>query len=140
MLSTEIQASKVFRLAFLYGYPLLIVGGWLSRLTMGDLSMHDVQNSANTFFIPCIFHWLTDLDCPGCGITRSLVAMFLWSPTWSFYFHPLGPVFAAVALFYWLSLILDSARVLFERCVAVFNRYSVSILLIVFAWGIFRNF
>lgn len=140
MHTTETQSSKLFRSLYFYGYPLMIVSGLFLRLYIGELSMHQVQSTAGTFFIPCIFHWLTDFDCPGCGITRSLTAMFLWSPLWSFYFHPLGPVFAILALFYWFSLVFVRVERWFVRCAQLFNAHSVSLLVIILAWGIFRNF
>jgi hypothetical protein len=51
----------------------------------------------------CSFHTVTGLDCPFCGITRSMVALAhgRWSDSISF--HPLGPallVFLLAQIFY----------------------------------------
>ena len=47
----------------------------------------------------CPFKLLTGLPCPGCGMTRSVVALLHGDPATSFYFHPLGlPMVAALVL------------------------------------------
>lgn len=135
-----INSKRVFEAIYFYAYPLILLSGLVLRLYLGEISFNFVQDAASTIHIPCIFHWMTALDCPGCGITRSLTAMYLWSPVVSFYFHPLGPIFAFMGLFYWLSLELVNVRRWFDELVLFFNAHAVSALLIVIAWGIFRNF
>lgn len=46
----------------------------------------------------CVFHNVTGYPCPGCGMTRSVVAFAhgLWAQ--SIFYHPLGPIaFAIIA-------------------------------------------
>ncbi|MCC6137139.1 MAG: DUF2752 domain-containing protein [Bdellovibrionaceae bacterium] len=112
----------------------------LFRFYMGEISPLQIQNGASRLYIPCIFHWLTELDCPGCGITRSLMALYLWSPQWSFYFHPLGPILGLLSFFYWLSFGFEFIEKICCAGQAFFNRHSMSFLLVILAWGIFRNF
>jgi hypothetical protein len=38
----------------------------------------------------CPFKLATGLPCPGCGLTRAVVAALHGDPSTSFYFHPLG--------------------------------------------------
>jgi hypothetical protein len=38
----------------------------------------------------CLFRWATGIDCPACGITRSLMAAFSGNVMESFRFHPAG--------------------------------------------------
>ena len=47
--------------------------------------------------MPCLFHLLTGLYCPGCGGTRAVKYLLRGQITESFVYHPLVP-FAAVAV------------------------------------------
>lgn len=40
---------------------------------------------------PCISRLITHIPCPGCGLTRSFVAMWRGDPVLAFRYHPLGP-------------------------------------------------
>lgn len=60
--------------------------------------------------IPCLFHEITGLYCPGCGGTRAVKALLSGHPILSFWYHPLVLYCAAVALWfaaayfiYWLT-------------------------------------
>ncbi|MFN8522077.1 MAG: DUF2752 domain-containing protein [Chloroflexota bacterium] len=46
----------------------------------------------------CPFRVLTGLPCPGCGMTRSVVAALHGDLSTSLFYHPLGPVMLALAL------------------------------------------
>src|SRR5690348_8340698 len=47
----------------------------------------------------CLFHHLTGLPCPGCGMTRSVVCCAHGAWGQAVAFHPLGPlVFAGLVL------------------------------------------
>ncbi|MGO9483536.1 MAG: DUF2752 domain-containing protein [Rhodomicrobium sp.] len=46
----------------------------------------------------CLFKALTGLDCPACGITRSVSALCDFDLTGSFALHPGGPFVAALVL------------------------------------------
>lgn len=135
-----IVSKKNFESLYFYLYPLVLLSGLFFRLYYGEITIQHVQGTANALYLPCVFHWLTDLDCPGCGITRSLTAMYFWSPSISFYFHPLGPFLAFLSLIYWFGLELVKVRRVYTRLVAFFNAHAISVLFVVIAWGVFRNF
>jgi hypothetical protein len=44
----------------------------------------------------CLFKWATGIDCPGCGITRSVMALLGGHWAESFRFHPAGPIVLAI--------------------------------------------
>lgn len=46
----------------------------------------------------CPFKVTTGLPCPGCGLTRSAVALLHGDPMTSLYYHPLGAPIIAVAV------------------------------------------
>jgi len=46
----------------------------------------------------CPFKLATGLPCPGCGLTRSAVALLHGDPMTSLFFHPLGAPIIAVAV------------------------------------------
>ncbi len=54
----------------------------------------------------CPFRLLTGLPCPGCGMTRSLVALTHGDVLGALFFHPLGPI-VALAL---VALLLRTTR------------------------------
>lgn len=131
---------RVWRTAFLWMYPLVLLSGLLLRGHLGDVNISSLQTASEVFYVPCVFHWFTDWECPGCGITRSLIAMYLWHPTLSFYFHPLGPIIAFLTLFYWFSLLHKRIEDMWAQMMRWFGCYAYSALAVVLVWGVLRNF
>ena len=88
--------------------------------------------------IPCPFHTLTGLDCPGCGITRMMLAFSRadWAAARAanaglFYLSPWLALVLGRALWLWLTG--RSANTLFLRVAGV-----ITIVFLV-VWGILRN-
>lgn len=71
----------------------------------------------------CWFHRVTALPCPGCGLTRSVVALARGDWRTSVAFHPFGPLVLAWALVAIASVLLRGARR--ERAVEAFGRLRV---------------
>ena len=46
------------------------------------------MGKADIFLIPCPFKYLTNLDCPGCGFQRSVLALIQGNFTQSFHLYP----------------------------------------------------
>ena len=54
----------------------------------------------------CVWHLLWGIDCPGCGLVRSLVALVLGRFEESVVLHPLGiPLFLWLVNLWWLKKI-----------------------------------
>lgn len=56
--------------------------------------------------IPCVFHEITGLYCPGCGGTRAVKALLLGEIRLSFFYHPLVLYCAVVAAWFSVSYFL----------------------------------
>ena len=48
--------------------------------------------------VPCIFHALTDLACPGCGMTRACVALVQGKFGTAWYYHPFSFLIVGLAI------------------------------------------
>ncbi|MFU8802247.1 MAG: DUF2752 domain-containing protein [Bradymonadaceae bacterium] len=120
-------------LVYVLGFAALLVSGRLYEQTPLD------------GVIWCVFRRATGLDCPGCGITRSLVSMMHGDVAASLSAHPFGLLFFATLGIVAIHRGLESAlnrkvgwpgEALWAR---VGNRVLGAILLIVVAFGIWRN-
>ena len=56
--------------------------------------------------MPCIFHELTGLYCPGCGGTRAVKALLGGEVLASFFYHPLVLYCAVIAVWFAVSYFL----------------------------------
>lgn len=61
------------------------------------------------YMLPCMNKWFFGLDCPGCGLQRSLV--FLWHGEFAKAFHIFPAVFTMMIFVFFLGLhLLDRTR------------------------------
>ena len=60
--------------------------------------------------LPCIFHMLTGLYCPGCGGTRAFFLLFTGHPLRSFLYHPIVLYGAGAAIFLLLCAALHKKK------------------------------
>lgn len=82
--------------------------------------------------IPCVFHEVTGLYCPGCGITRSLLSLLELDIVQAFKFNPLW--FFLVPL-YTTYVLMSKAKL--KRA----SQFTMTAILIgTIAFGILRNF
>ena len=91
------------------------------------------------FLIPCIFHEITGLHCPGCGITRMIISILQLNLYQAFRYNML--IFVLFPFF--LVLLFDYGISYFIKKEPLYKKvsrivwYIVIFLLIVF--GILRN-
>ncbi len=66
------------------------------------------------FGIPCLFHELTSLRCPGCGITRMVIAIVRLDFKTAFSCNPFvfitGPFIIAYIAFYEIKYVISGSR------------------------------
>ena len=90
--------------------------------------------------IPCILHELTGLDCPGCGMTRAVLALARLDVAAAFGYNAIWPVILGYLL--WVGLGMSAS---FVKRGEVFylpgkTRMHAVILAVILAFGVLRNF
>ena len=59
-------------------------------------------NKVFNFTIPCLFHEITNLYCPGCGITRMFLSLFKLDFYQAFRYNPLVFILLILSIVYFL--------------------------------------
>ena len=92
------------------------------------------------FYIPCIFHELTGLDCPGCGITRCLFYLVNLKIGDAFRVNPLVFIYLPFIIAYYLY---QSYLYIYNKkdkiLIKIPNYVTYIILVITIIYGIVRN-
>ena len=91
------------------------------------------------FAIPCFFHLLTGLNCPGCGVTRMLISLFKLDFSDAFNYNAGMFCFLPILLLlfaYWLYRYIRYGIKKSPKPIDVACWVIVGILL---AWGVVRN-
>lgn len=86
--------------------------------------------------IPCVFHELTGLYCPGCGITRLLFSLLELNFFQAFRSNPLVFILLILIILY---LILKLILKRFNINLTIPNYIYYFLLIIVILFGILRN-
>ncbi len=86
--------------------------------------------------IPCVFHELTGLYCPGCGITRLLFSLLELNFYQAFRSNPLVFILLMLSILY---LILKLILKRFNINLTIPNYIYYFLLIIVIIFGILRN-
>ena len=99
-----------------------------------------VVNNKTGFYIPCFFHEITGLDCPGCGITRCLFYLVNLNIKDAFLVNPLIflylPFIVAYYLYYSYLYIYNKK----DKILIKIPHFIIYIVLgITILYGILRN-
>ena len=88
--------------------------------------------------IPCPFYLLTNLYCPGCGITRMLMSIAKLDFYSAFYYNPL--LFVTLR-FILAVLVVSEVRYVKngERTIGVLKYFLYAELILLLLFGIIRN-
>lgn len=83
--------------------------------------------------IPCIFNKVTNLYCPGCGITRSIKSLLSLDFYQAFRYNMLTTILLPFLVFYFIySFIL-------KKDLKLPNYFWYTLLIIIISFGILRN-
>ena len=99
-----------------------------------------IINKKTGFYIPCIFHEITGLDCPGCGITRCLFHLINLRIGEAFKVNPLVFILLPFIVAYFLY---QSYLYIYNKkdkiLVKIPNYVMYTLLFITIVYGIIRN-
>ena len=90
--------------------------------------------------IPCFFHKITGLYCPGCGLTRCLSSIISLNFYQAFRYNPLMFIFLPILIPYLLYLYINFIFDLEDKITKKIPNYIWNIIfVIVVLFGILRN-
>lgn len=104
---------------------------WGSFFAIGLVAYIKIWLPLTNLGIPCPFHTLTGLYCPGCGITRAATELLQLNVQTSFHYNRLIYVLIPLYGFYWLSQ-------RYNKKIAA-NVIMVFMTILTIAFGILRN-
>lgn len=91
-------------------------------------------------FLPCAFHRVTGLWCPGCGLTRGTHALFTGHPVEALGYNLFTPLALVGIVLAWATWALRcwgrAVRSPFERMP---ERWGQGLLVLVLVYGVVRN-
>ena len=90
--------------------------------------------------IPCLFHEITGLYCPGCGFTRMLFALVRFKIPEAFGYNQLLFILLPFLVFYFIYNIYLYITAKKDKILKKIPNYVYIILLvIIISWGVVRN-
>lgn len=87
-------------------------------------------------YIPCIFHKITGLYCPGCGITRMIISLLKMNFCQAFRYNPLAFILLPLFICYYIIKYIFYLK---NKQLIINNKVWYTILMIVILFGIIRN-
>ncbi len=94
-------------------------------------------NQRYSFSIPCLFHEITGLYCPGCGITRLLFSLLQLDFLNAFKSNPL--IFVLIVLYMGYLLLKIVLKITKNKEITIPNYVYYILLVIVILFGVVRN-
>ncbi len=79
----------------------------IGAAAIGFLALRLLHVDLRRLMLPCLFHYVTGLYCPGCGGTRALIALSRLHLMQSLRCHPLVPYGAVLAGGFWIRKTLE---------------------------------
>lgn len=87
--------------------------------------------------IPCIFHEITGLYCPGCGITRMLISFIKFRFIEAFNYNELCFIYLILAIAYYIYYFIS--KLLKKVPKKINNKTWIFLVIITCFYGIIRN-
>lgn len=94
---------------------------------------------ATGWAVPCVFHKLTGLLCPGCGISRMCIALMRLDFRAAFHYHPLVMLLAPFWLYAFLTWLVSYIREGKREQTKAQKGIVLGSIVLLLAFGILRN-
>ncbi len=97
-------------------------------------------NKYTGFYIPCLFHEITGLKCPGCGITHLVFDLLNFRIIEAFYDNPLVFIYLPFIIMYYFYMIYLYIYDKKDKIISKIPNYVWGLLItITILFGILRN-
>ncbi len=120
--------------------PLKIAAAAAAALSAAIIlaALYAFEPSAGSFFPKCLFHQITGLNCPGCGLQRAIHALMHGHVAEAVRFNAILPVLAVVVAAYGIAYALRNR---FPHISKAFTstRAAMLVLALIVAWWVLRN-
>lgn len=93
-------------------------------------------NKKYNIYIPCIFHKITGLYCPGCGVTRMLISILNLNFYQAFRYNPLIFILLPFIITYYILYYIYWLQ---NKKIIIRNELWYTLLIIIILYGIIRN-
>lgn len=90
-------------------------------------------------YIPCVFHEITNLYCPGCGVTRMLLSLIKGQFYQAFRYNPLLFTMLPVFTFLLIDYLYNSQKNKKSLYQKIPNKIWIILLIIIIIYGVIRN-
>ena len=90
-------------------------------------------------FIPCLFHEITGLYCPGCGVTRMIISILKLDFYQAFRYNPLLFILFPVFIILFINYIYCLIKIKTPLYKKVNNSAWILLIIILILYGIIRN-
>ncbi|MDO4187534.1 MAG: DUF2752 domain-containing protein [Lachnospiraceae bacterium] len=91
------------------------------------------------YAIPCIFNFVTGLKCPGCGITRLMMAAINLDFKSAFYYNPFIFVTSPVLLYFVIKNVLYDCGFIRKNLSRIDNIILYVYIVLFLLYGVVRN-
>ena len=93
-------------------------------------------NKRFSFYVPCIFHKITHLYCPGCGITRMIISILKLNFYQAFRYNPLMFILTPFLIIYEIIYYINWLQ---DKYFKISKKIWYILLIITIIYTILRN-
>ncbi len=120
----------------------LKIFGWFFLSLVVLTGIYIVKNfnpELNSFFPPCIFHEITGLYCPGCGMTRATYSILNLEIKKAFGYNQLFFILIPVLIYMGIKQVFNLKKYGELKPIRFPYWFTISLLFLVFLFWILRN-